>query len=193
MPWEKKYNDDEVLTRAMQAFWTSGYEATSINDLVATTGINRGSIYSAFKDKRGLFLKSLEHYDKLYRAAFLERVMREHAPREAIIAAFEEVAATMHDDEMPGGCLLVNTALEVSPHDPEIAAFVSRSLEHVGAFFADMIDAGQAAGTIPKELDGRQAAQSLLGLFLGLRVLCRSKAVPAAITAITAQARAIIS
>ncbi len=193
MPWEKKYSDDDVLTNAMQAFWAWGYEATSINDLVAATGINRGSIYSAFKDKRGLFLKSLEHYDKLHRAAFLERIMREHTPREAIIAAFEEVAATVDDTDMPGGCLLVNTALEVSPHDPEIASFVSHSLEQVEAFFADMIMAGQAAGTIPKELSDSQAARSLLGLFLGLRVLCRSRAVPAAITAITAQAKAIIS
>ncbi|MGI9452457.1 MAG: TetR/AcrR family transcriptional regulator, partial [Geminicoccaceae bacterium] len=52
MPWDKQYDEADVLDRAMAAFWANGYEATSINDLVAATGINRGSIYAAFEDKR---------------------------------------------------------------------------------------------------------------------------------------------
>jgi len=72
VPWEKRYNEEEVLDRATALFWDRGYEATSISDLVAETGLNRGSLYSAFADKRTLFIRSLQHYDKHYRCDFLK-------------------------------------------------------------------------------------------------------------------------
>ena len=58
----KQFDRYEVLDRAMAAFWTRGYEATSIDDLVEATGINRGSLYGTFGDKRRLFLMALDRY-----------------------------------------------------------------------------------------------------------------------------------
>ena len=111
MPWEKSYDETEVLDGAMHAFWARGYAGTSVADLVAATGINRGSLYAAFTGKRGLFLSALEHYDDRHRARFLDEIARTHAPREAIIEAFRRAAAPA--DDVPPGCLLVNTALEL--------------------------------------------------------------------------------
>ena len=91
MPWEKQYDETDVLERAMKAFWARGYEATSINDLVAATGINRGSLYAGFTDKRGLFMRALDHYDREHRQAFLSALQRNYAPRDAILAAFRQV------------------------------------------------------------------------------------------------------
>jgi AcrR family transcriptional regulator len=50
-------------------FWRRGYEATSIGDLVEAIGINRGSLYATFGDKRRLFLASLERYIRTIGAA----------------------------------------------------------------------------------------------------------------------------
>ena len=60
MPWQKNYDETEVLEKATRAFWTHGYEATSMGDLVKATGINRGSMYAAFPSKRDLFLQVLK-------------------------------------------------------------------------------------------------------------------------------------
>ena len=57
MPWAKSFKTDEALTKAMNAFWARGYEATSMQDLVDCMGIGRGSLYAAFGDKRRLFLR----------------------------------------------------------------------------------------------------------------------------------------
>ncbi|MGD9921955.1 MAG: TetR/AcrR family transcriptional regulator, partial [Pseudorhodoplanes sp.] len=64
MPWEKQFDTDEVLEKAMRAFWDRGYEATSLQDLVDHTGINRGSLYATFGDKHALFIAALRRYDE---------------------------------------------------------------------------------------------------------------------------------
>jgi TetR/AcrR family transcriptional repressor of nem operon len=123
----------------MHAFWSHGYEATSMSDLVAATGINRGSIYAAYTNKHNLFMETLRHYDRIYRQQFLERVARENAPKDAILAAFEAAATQGNSSKTPGGCLLVNTVLELSPHDADVRDFVDASLREVENFFALMI------------------------------------------------------
>ena len=193
MPWEKNYDETEVLEGAMYAFWRHGYTATSMGDLVAATGINRGSIYTAFSDKRNLFMRALRHYDKVYRVDYLRHFADQYEPRDAIIAVFDAAAERPRNPDAPRGCLLVNTALELCPHDPEIRRFVTRSLKQVEEFFFNRIEAGQKQGTINKTLDARTCAQALLGLFMGLRVLTRAKAQQSTINAVTAQARMMLA
>lgn len=190
MPWEKSYQETDVLDGAMRAFWARGFEGTSVADLVAATGINRGSLYAAFTGKRGLFLRALDHYDDRHRARFLEGVAAEHPPREAIIEAFRRAAEP--EDDVPPGCLLVNTALEMSPHDPEIGAFVQARLRAVEDFFCDRIKAGRKDGSLRADLPPRTTAQGLLGLFLGLRVLCRAAPDREATTTIVRQAERML-
>ena len=192
MPWQKNYNETIVLERAMHAFWAHGYEATSMNDLVRTTGINRASIYNAYPGKHALFMSVLKHYDKVYRGEHLQTIADKFEPRDAIVAAFETASKKPADRDTPWGCLLVNTALELSPHDAEVAEFVDQSLQAVEAFFFSQIDLAKADGTIGAALDSRSSAKALLGLFLGLRVLTRTNIRQDSIDAITAQARSML-
>ena len=192
MPWEKTYDEEEVLTRAMEAFWARGYEATSMNDLVKATGINRGSMYAAFTDKRTLFIRALTHYDQRHRADYLRNVRSGNTPRQAIITAFEDAVAATGDGNDRRGCLLVNTSLELSPHDREIDDMVRASFAEVEAFFRRNIEDGQKEGEINKALDAAETGRALLGMFIGLRVLMRSKPEPGVLTAILSQAKAMV-
>ena len=67
MPWERQFDANEVLDKAMQAFWSRGYEATSMQALVETTGVNRASLYATYGDKHALFLAALRMYDDTLR------------------------------------------------------------------------------------------------------------------------------
>ena len=192
MPWEKNYNETDVLERAMHAFWARGYEATSIQDLVASMGINRASIYATFGDKHSLFVEALRAYDERHRAAFLDRLCQRHCGKAAIVKAFDEVIASALASGSRDGCLLVNTALELSPHDEAVAEIVSDGLRQVETFFYDMIKAGQALGEIPLSVDPATASQALLGLFIGLRVLTRSRPEKALFKSIARQAEAML-
>lgn len=193
MPWEKQFRTDEVLSKAMHAFWARGYDATSMQDLVASMGINRASIYATFGDKRSLFVKALRAYDERHRAAFLERLRQQRPGKTAIVKAFDEVIASALESGLRDGCLLVNTALELSPHDDAIAEIVGAGLREVEMFFHDMIEAGQALDEIPVSVDASRTAQALLSLFIGLRVLTRSRPEEALFKSIARQAEAMLT
>jgi len=181
MPWEKTYDEAEVLEAAMYAFWNHGYQGTSMADLVAVTGINRGSIYTGFGNKRTVFLRALALYDA-YRAAHLDQLARDKGPAERISAVFEAVAHA--DPHVPGGCLMVNTAMERAPHDPEIAAIVQAGMARIEAFFAESLSRCE---TPPSDI--AETARVLQGLLVALLVMTRANRDSPSIPAILAQAR----
>ncbi|MGI9391119.1 MAG: TetR/AcrR family transcriptional regulator [Boseongicola sp.] len=193
MPWEKTYDSAEVIDRAKHAFWGTGYEATSISNLLDATGLNRGSLYAEFGDKRGLFLEALRAYDANQREAFLGELAANNAPLEAVAAAFSVAAEVPKDGVTPTGCLLVNTALELAPHDPEVRAFIKVSFAAVEQFFADRLHDAKRRGELKACVDPDTAAKTLLGMFLGLRVLTRSGADASARRAIVTQATTLIA
>ena len=192
MPRPKNYDEVKVLESAMKAFWSRGYEATSMNDLVRATGINRGSLYTAYPHKHALFMSVLEHYDRIYRVEHLKQISAWHSPRDAIVAVFEQAATKPVDSSTPWGCLLVNTALELSPHDSEVCGFIEHCLHGVETFFFIQIKAGKQAGEITTKQSTRSTAQALLSLFLGLRVLTRAKTRHCTIDAVISQARMML-
>lgn len=175
MPWEKQFDADEVLGRAMQAFWARGYEATSMQDLVDCTGINRGSLYATFGGKRAFFLAALRMYDEKMRRKLIADIEARYAPREAIRRMFLAFAANVSECGGNRGCFLTNTALELAAHDPEAGKIVARSQEEIEAFFARTIRKGKARGEIAAHAGVTEAARGLLASLIGLIVLSRSR------------------
>ncbi len=109
-------------------------------------------------------------------AGFRDRVRRfEHQlpPREAIVAFFEEIIRLTVQDAQRKGCMIVNTALELAPHDADFQQLLERILEDIEAFFLRCVEAGQAEGTIAPELAAVDTARMLFAVLLGLRVLAR--------------------
>lgn len=192
MPWEKNFDANEALTKAMHAFWSRGYEATSISDLVESMGINRGSLYATFGDKRSLFIQSLRQYSAVHLHDWVAALTEAHGPREAIIAAFERAVATAVEDGSRDGCLVINTALELSPHDEEVSEFVDNCLVEMETFFRDRIEQGQAAGEIPGHVAPVDTARALLGLFVAIRVFSRSRPKGPLLRSLANQAEAML-
>ena len=187
MPWEKQFDSADALDKAMAAFWVRGYEAVSVQDLVDCTGVNRGSLYATFGDKRDLFVATLRHYDRTVRKALLAQMEHKFAPREAIRQVLRTFVQASLQDE-PRGCFLTNTALELAAHDKEIGAVVAASQRDIEIFFARMIDRAKSAGEIAKRVDTASTAQGLLAVMLGLAVLSRSRPKPALLDSIITDA-----
>lgn len=168
----REFDEGAVLDAAVLCFWRRGYEATSVKDLVERTGITAASLYNAFGDKRAIYAKALDHYVEGSIAARIRRC-ETMAPRDAIGAFFEEILKRSLGDRQRKGCMLVNAALDVAPHDPGFRKIVAEVLGVIEAFFLACVKAGQADGTITRSLPAETLSHHLLGVLMGIRVLAR--------------------
>lgn len=192
MPWQKQFDVNEALERAMQVFWTRGYEATSLQHLVTATGVNRASLYATYHDKHTLFLASLERYEQEYRRrlmATLERTAPGLSAIRSVFQTFVDLAVNSGDRK---GCFLTNTALECAAHDPKVARIVARGQAEMEQFFARMITVGQTRGEIPSTVTPPATASGLLAALLGLLVLVRSRPERALLDQVVAGAMAML-
>jgi TetR/AcrR family transcriptional repressor of nem operon len=168
----REFDEGVVLDAAVLCFWSQGYEATSVKDLVERTGITAASLYNAFGDKRAIYRKALDHYVE---GSVAERIRRceKMAPREAVGAFFEEILKRSIGDRERKGCMLVNAALDMAPHDPAFRKIVAEVLTDIEAFFLTCVKAGQADGSITRSLPAETLSHHLLGVLMGIRVLAR--------------------
>jgi TetR/AcrR family transcriptional repressor of nem operon len=171
----REFDEDAVLDAAMQRFWQFGFEATSIKDLAGEMGMTAASIYNAFGDKRALYRRTLGHYIDLSFEDRLKRIEGRLPPRQAIEAFFKEIVDRSLGDAGRKGCMLINSALELAPHDEEFRQVVALVLGRVEAFFKRCIRAGQRDGTISAAQPAGDLARLLLSVHIGVRVLARSR------------------
>ncbi|QPF94376.1 TetR/AcrR family transcriptional regulator [Bradyrhizobium commune] len=171
----REFDEGAVLDAAVHRFWSKGYEATSVRDLAETMGITGASLYNAFGDKRSLYRRSLDHYVSNSFGDRVRRFENELPPFDALKAFFEEIIERSVADRERKGCMLVNSALELAPHDREFRQVVAGVLGEVEAFFRRCVEKGQISGTITAAQPGEDLARLLLSVLLGIRVLARSR------------------
>jgi TetR/AcrR family transcriptional repressor of nem operon len=105
----REFDVDEVLDRATELFWARGYEATSVQELVDTLGVNRASLYATFGDKAQLFAAVLDRYEERVNALVTAALASPAAGAEAVSSWFQMVIEMATPPAGPGGCLLLNT------------------------------------------------------------------------------------
>ena len=162
---------DVAVERAMGVFWSGGYHSTSLLDLLAATNLSRGSLYAAFGDKHGLFLRALDRYID----AALARLDTELDPRKDALAGLRTCLAG-YVDRTSGiagkrGCLLVATAMELAAHDTEVEQRVRRFFKTMETRLTEALARAQAAGLLADGIDPATAARLLLCLLEGMRVV----------------------
>jgi TetR/AcrR family transcriptional repressor of nem operon len=193
MPWKKQFDVDVARERAKDLFWSKGYEATSMDDLLSHMGINRGSFYATFGSKRELYSEVLNRYDAEQRRSAFQALTRGLPAKEAIAAIFREVCRQSRGKRGKYGCFLANAALEMAPADESIGRLVCDAFSEMEGFLKELIEDGQRIGEINRRLDSADVSRALLGLLLGMRVLARSGASPKVLDGITRQAEHLLA
>src|SRR5437899_4131168 len=157
----------------MAAFWAKGYEATSIEDLVACMGIQRGSLYGAFGDKRALFLAALDRYERVVVQELFDALEAPDSGLEAIRRFFHLRIKGSLERRRPLGCLLTNSAVELSRRDPGAAAKVGTSLAKLERAFLRALVRARDAGEIEATRDLPALARFLTSHAQGLSVIAK--------------------
>lgn len=189
MPWEKSFDEEETLNKAMKVFWEKGFKPTSMADLIASTGITRGSLYNAFGGKEKLFIKALKKYDKGKRRSKLAALEGINDPLRAITALFDGIVADTIADPDKKGCFIINTASDLASHGEEVNQIVRHGLREIEAFFRRSIEVAQARRQISETLNPEVIAKGLVALATAIRVLGRGVYDKSALNAIASQAQ----
>jgi TetR/AcrR family transcriptional repressor of nem operon len=182
----REFDIDAALERAMQVFWSKGYESTSLDDLCEATGLGRSSLYAAFGDKHGLYLRALDRYEEGSAARINDALTRPLPVREAIGSfvgrLVDEIAAG------PGrrGCFIGNCAAELARHDSDAAARVRRSLERIETAFRDALGRAQARGELAPGADVAALARYFTAGIQGLRLVGKANPDRAALNDVAA-------
>lgn len=168
----REFDPDEVLSKIMQLFWEHGYEATGLSDIIAATGMGKASLYSAFGNKKSLYLKALAHYEKLVvDAAVLVLRSREMQPLERIDAFLSSAVAAVRDHQDRRGCFLCNASADRAALDPDTASQVRRGYDKMRAAIADSLR--EAFPAQPEAVIAAHA-QLVLTVYSGLRIMSRA-------------------
>lgn len=162
---------DDVVLAAMALFRERGYDATSIRDLEAATGLKAASLYKAFGSKAGLFDASLARYHR----DVVERRTAEHLRPELGLAGIRSFfTSTYLTEPQPAhGCLVTNSAVEYASIDPAAQRRVREGLEGIRNALAHQLRAAKDTGEV-RDIDVGSTADALLVLYEGMLVLART-------------------
>lgn len=172
----------------MGVFWEKGYANTSIDDLVAATGVNRYGLYGEFESKRGLFLTCLDHYQNEIVEMAFGVVEQPGASLTNIRDYFNMIIGPDPAGRGNMGCLMINTANDVAAHDKRTAKKVEKYRTRLQSGFRKALSNAKANGELAARVDVERMADFLIGVVQGLSVMVRSRAQPKMIANVVATA-----
>ena len=158
----RKAEPEVALAAAMNAFWTKGYEATSMSDLTEATGLHKASLYKTFGDKHQLFVSALKLYFNKTAKAQKDSRNGEENPIKAIKAS---VDSTIDQCAEGKGCLAVNSLIEIAPFDAEIDRILKQFRQRLDKHLASLVDEAKKKKLVAKSIDTKEAVR-LISVFL---------------------------
>ena len=161
---------------AMQLFWTRGYEAASLSDLLSAMGLSKSSFYQTFESKYALFEQCLVRYGELLINDM--RVGMAAAPNSLafIHGALTGISKETRDPRGRRGCLMMNTAAEFAQSDPGIARCVTAGMDASRAVFTEAVAAAQVDGEIDAKANTEALADYLVTTVIGLKTQVKAGA-----------------
>ena len=169
-----KYDRDDVIRKAMLLFWEKGFHGTSTRDLQQAVDLRPGSIYSAFGSKEGLFKEALRHYSANTYALLQEKIQQQGSPLAGLQAFIHCVVISNRSSAPSDMCMLVKTVAELTDSSPELL-HESQALMKKGELgFARVLQAAQAQGELPANVDPEALAKYIQVQMIGLRTYLRT-------------------
>jgi len=170
----REFDVDDALDAAMRAFWAKGYEATSLADLMAATGLHKGSLYQTFGDKHSLFIQSLKRYLAAMRSRKNELLRSAPTPLDGMRSVMHGMIDIADDDcSCPMGCMAINSLVELAPHDQAVKEIMADHAARMRASLEETVGNAQLAGQIGKERPPELIAAMLMTFMAGIATTLR--------------------
>jgi AcrR family transcriptional regulator len=167
----REFDTQKALDDAVTLFSRKGYSASSIADISKALKLTTGSIYKAFKDKRGLFSAALQRYASEREERISSALRDAPSGRAGVRRLLLDYANLSQGESGRTGCLIVASAVEFGASDPPFARQAGTLLKVREQRLRRLIERGQADGSIGGQINAGVAARTLTCLMQGMRVL----------------------
>ncbi|MEM9217799.1 MAG: helix-turn-helix domain-containing protein [Cyanobacteria bacterium P01_F01_bin.150] len=171
----REFDIDVVVDAAIEVFWSKGYDGASISDLTQALGITRPSLYAAFKDKRGLYLRAIERYISSEECPPLVEFEAETDIRKAVTAFMTASIdyATKKGDGMLG-CFLSNCVSTNAGEIEGVQELLRRAIEETDKRLAKRFELEKANGNLPADFPSQAKAKLMFDLRQGIALRARA-------------------
>ena len=170
----KEFDADVALDEAMDIFWSKGYEATSMSDLVEHLGLARQSVYDTFGDKHAIYMAALRRYCE-QRLAWMVPLFRGERPVRAILRDYLEHAIEWAlQGQQARGCMLINAAVGLPYEDEEARNLVVETMKTGGREMVAMLQRAQERGEIGMHQNPSALARFFASVMTGILVLSKT-------------------
>lgn len=171
MPRSREFDPEDVLNRAMMLFWAQGYEATSVRDLIAATGISSSSMYEVFGDKQAVFLAALARYCIIEQARILEMAQSAPTPHSFFEALFANIEDLNQAQGGIRGSFAFNTLVEFGTRHEPVTKQLLEHYDRIIDIVADLLAQAQTAGTVTTTTSPLPLAHTIFSTLQGLATL----------------------
>ncbi len=174
MPRTKQFDRQETLQKAVELFWTKGFHATSMQDIVDSLGINRASLYDTYGDKHTLFMEALTFYQQYEQEQLTQALNSQNNIRQFVEDLLARAVEESSLDSAHKGCFLVNTSVDLGSQDEQANELITRNIEEFVNKFAKFFKEAQQSGLMDDSIAPKARARYLYAVINGIRVLARS-------------------
>ena len=174
MPRSRQYDPEQLLDAMLELFWARGYQAVTLPDMLAASGLSRSTLYSAYESKEAVFRAVLARYQERARERFVAYARRPGSAFLAVMAILRDFAAQATQDECGKGCFLLNVAVELGATSPEICTLIRENREATVGLLESIFARGVAGGEFRPETNSRALANLLFVIINGLQAEART-------------------
>lgn len=188
----KKFDFEEASERALELFWTQGFEGTSISDLSEALNMNRPSIYASFGNKDTLFKLSLKRYTS-NQLQFIDAAIAKPTLNEVVDMLFKSEIALLTEHEMPRGCLLVQAAASCSKESESMKELLNNQRKAIEAKLRKRIQLAQLKKDFSMQQSPSVLAKSIMAIYEGISIQAASGSAKAELLNVAELSKKILS
>jgi AcrR family transcriptional regulator len=161
-----------IIQEAAAVFNTKGYEGSSVSDLLEATGLKKGGLYRHFESKEEIALQAFDYAWTEARAVHRRCMDPNASPKEQL---FQFIDSFAHPEKLPvpGGCPLLNTAIDSDDGNPKLRNKAQRALSDWLSFLESLVFQGIRQGELSEALNPQEAASCITATLEGALMMSR--------------------
>jgi AcrR family transcriptional regulator len=173
MPTKGDQTRIRILHQSAQLFNQHGYAATSFSDIMNATGLQKGGVFNHFAGKDALTLAAFDYAFEIAKNYFIQAVESKTSTIEQLIAIVEVFKDFSQDTPLPGGCPLLNTAIESDDANPVLRERTQGGMAQWHGMIARLVRRGIASGEIRDGVDPQKTATVMIAILEGAVMLTK--------------------